>query len=120
MWPTVLLDRLPIVALVRLLSHQLANRPRAHPSAPEPLEKPTYVGISPSGISPPFGGLFLSEGQVTHVLLTRLPLSPDQIIPKESFVWFSLDSHSLGTLPAFVLSHDQTPQFKTTSPFPGQ
>ena len=27
-----------------------------------------------SGISPPFGGLFLTEGQVAHVLLTRSPL----------------------------------------------
>jgi hypothetical protein len=27
-----------------------------------------------SGISPPFGGLFLTEGQITHALLTRAPL----------------------------------------------
>ena len=27
-----------------------------------------------SGISPPFGGLFLTGGQITHALLTRAPL----------------------------------------------
>jgi hypothetical protein len=39
---------------------------------------------------------------ITHVLLTRSPLSPD---PK---VWFSLDLHVLSAPPAFVLSQDQT------------
>jgi hypothetical protein len=39
---------------------------------------------------------------MTHVLLTRSPLSPE---PKP---WFSLDLHVLGAPPAFVLSQDQT------------
>ena len=55
------------------------------------------------GISPPFGGLSPTSGQVTHVLLTRLPryrgLPP-----------FAFDLHVLGTPPAFVLSQDQTLQ----------
>src|SRR5580765_9111456 len=55
------------------------------------------------GISPPFEGLSPTSGQVTHVLLTRLPryrgLPP-----------FAFDLHVLGTPPAFVLSQDQTLQ----------
>ena len=39
---------------------------------------------------------------MTHVLLTRSPLSPG---PKP---WFSLDLHVLSAPPAFVLSQDQT------------
>src|SRR5947209_7450017 len=39
---------------------------------------------------------------MTHVLLTRSPLSPG---PKG---WFSLDLHVLSAPPAFVLSQDQT------------
>ena len=39
---------------------------------------------------------------MTHVLLTRSPLSPE---PKP---WFSLDLHVLSAPPAFVLSQDQT------------
>ena len=39
---------------------------------------------------------------MTHVLLTRSPLSP---VPKD---WFSLDLHVLSAPPAFVLSQDQT------------
>ena len=55
------------------------------------------------GISLPFGKLFPTSGQITHVLLTRLPryrgLPP-----------FAYDLHVLGTPPAFVLSQDQTLQ----------
>jgi hypothetical protein len=43
-----------------------------------------------------------SEGQVSHVLLTRAPLS--LTIAHE----FSFDLHVLGTPPAFILSQDQT------------
>jgi hypothetical protein len=56
----------------------------------------------PSGINPGFPGLFRCRGQITHVLLTRSPLSPG---PKP---WFSLDLHVLSAPPAFVLSQDQT------------
>ena len=55
-----------------------------------------------SGINPGFPGLSRCRGQVTHVLLTRSPLSPG---PKP---WFSLDLHVLSAPPAFVLSQDQT------------
>ena len=55
-----------------------------------------------SGIRPRFQGLSQSEGQVTHVLLTRSPL-----IPPAS--WGSpFDLHVLSTPPAFVLSQNQT------------
>src|ERR1700710_1416997 len=55
-----------------------------------------------SGISHPFRQLSPSEGQITHVLLTRSPL---EYFPKEAF---PLDLHVLSTPPAFVLSQDQT------------
>src|SRR5690606_33157040 len=55
-----------------------------------------------SGISHDFSRLSRSQGQVTHVLLTRSPL----IHPAS---WASsFDLHVLSTPPAFVLSQDQT------------
>jgi hypothetical protein len=55
-----------------------------------------------SSIRPSFPGLSQSQGQVTHVLLTRSPL----IHPAS---WASsFDLHVLSTPPAFVLSQDQT------------
>jgi hypothetical protein len=63
---------------------------------------------SVSGISGPFEPLSRSPRWVTHVLLTRPPLtvrvSPDG----------SLDLHVLGTPPAFALSQDQTLQFDSS------
>jgi hypothetical protein len=62
-----------------------------------------------SGISTPFGELFQTLGQITHVLRTRAPLySPLRA--------FSLDLHVLGTPPAFVLSQDQTLQLRDFDP----
>jgi hypothetical protein len=62
-----------------------------------------------SGISTPFGELFRTLGQITHVLRTRAPLySPLRA--------FSLDLHVLGTPPAFVLSQDQTLQLRVFDP----
>ena len=60
-----------------------------------------------SGISTPFGELFRAPGQITHVLRTRAPLY-------SSLRTFPLDLHVLGTPPAFVLSQDQTLQFKVS------
>ena len=55
-----------------------------------------------SGIRHRFRCLSQSEGQITHVLLTRSPLvyPPKGALP--------LDLHVLSTPPAFVLSQDQT------------
>src|ERR671914_1363165 len=61
-----------------------------------------------SGIRPSFPGLSQSQGQVTHVLLTRSPLEH----PKRAFPH---DLHVLSTPPAFVLSQDQTLQQGTTA-----
>jgi hypothetical protein len=55
-----------------------------------------------SSISHPFRQLSQSEGQITHVLLTRSPLEHP---PKGAFPH---DLHVLSTPPAFVLSQDQT------------
>ena len=61
-----------------------------------------------SGISTAFAELSPIQGQVTHALLTRAPLySPKQARD------FSYDLHVLGTPPAFILSQDQTLQFKS-------
>jgi hypothetical protein len=65
----------------------------------------TYVVLS--GISGPFGQLSRSQGQVTHVLLTRAPL-----YSTSRRTCFSYDLHVLGTPPALALSQDQTLQFK--------
>ena len=55
-----------------------------------------------SGIRPSFPGLSQSQGQITHVLLTRSPL-------EHPASWaFPFDLHVLSTPPAFVLSQDQT------------
>ena len=57
------------------------------------------------GISDPFGSLSPTLRQVTHVLLTRLPLySPLRA--------FAFDLHVLGTPPALILSQDQTLMLK--------
>src|SRR5262245_3143275 len=58
-----------------------------------------------SGISGPFEPLSRSPRWVTHVLLTRPPLTV-RVSPNSS-----LDLHVLGTPPAFALSQDQTLQF---------
>src|SRR5262245_6495453 len=66
------------------------------------LFRPPRRAAGPSGINPGFPGLSRCQGWVTHVLLTRSPLSP---APKGRF---SLDLHVLSAPPAFVLSQDQT------------
>ncbi len=55
-----------------------------------------------SGISHRFRWLSRSLGQISHVLLTRSPLSAG------ASSGFSFDLHVLSTPPAFVLSQDQT------------
>ena len=55
------------------------------------------------GISPPFEGLSPTSGQVTHVLLTRLPRYRG-LLP------FAFDLHVLGAPLTFALSQDQTLQ----------
>jgi hypothetical protein len=57
---------------------------------------------------PKFPPLFLSPGHVTHAFLTRSPLNWKSVTQKP----VSFDLHALATPPAFVLSQDQTLQFK--------
>src|SRR5512139_2321082 len=75
------------------------------------MKRPALTAVSEETvvsccISPPFGGLSTTRGQITYVLLTRAPLyrgrSP-----------FSCDLHVLGAPLTFVLSQDQTLQFKS-------
>ena len=101
MWPVALSGRLPVVALV---SHYLTNKLIGRESI---LHRKTFhtipmrIGVI-SGISPGFPELSQSEGQVTHVLLTRSPLIKEASSPSP------FDLHVLSTPPAFVLSQDQT------------
>ena len=73
-WLIILSDQLSIFDLVELLPHQLSNGPRADRKAHKALTPRTSVPVVLSGISSPFGGLFLTLRYVTHVLLTRAPL----------------------------------------------
>ncbi len=59
--------------LGRPLPHQQADRPRVHPQPKNFHTHPMRGGVI-SGIRPSFPGLSQSQGQVTHVLLTRSPL----------------------------------------------
>jgi hypothetical protein len=72
-WPVALSGRLPVVALV---GHYPTNKLIGRESIPNrknfpPTAMPRQVI---SGIRPSFPGLSQSQGQVTHVLLTRSPL----------------------------------------------
>jgi len=100
-WPVTLSGRLPVKALVgHYPTNKLIGREHIphHKSFPPTTMKQSVA----SGISHPFRQLSQSEGQITHVLLTRSPL---EYPPKEAF---PLDLHVLSTPPAFVLSQDQT------------
>ena len=77
MWPYTLSGRLPIVALV---SRYLTNKLMGRGSIPKqklsnPFLPPPCGDGKVSGISPGFPELSQSSGQVTHVLLTRSPLT---------------------------------------------
>jgi len=78
----------------------------------QPFLPRTCVPRSVSGISGPFEPLSRSPRWVTHVLLTRPPLTAS--VSQGD----SLDLHVLGTPPAFVLSQDQTLQFDSLNRFP--
>ena len=72
-WPVALSGRLPVIALV---GHYPTNKLIGRESIPHrktfhTVQMPVCVI---SGISPGFPELSQSEGQVTHVLLTRSPL----------------------------------------------
>jgi len=72
-WPVTLSGRLPVVALV---SHYLTNKLIGRESIPDQNsfhQKPCGLRCI-SSIRPSFPGLSQSQGQVTHVLLTRSPL----------------------------------------------
>lgn len=101
MWPVTLSGRLPVVALV---SHYLTNKLIGRESIPnqKSFHHQTMRPVIISSIRRRFQRLSQSQGQVTHVLLTRSPL----IHPAN---WASsFDLHVLSTPPAFVLSQDQT------------
>ena len=73
------------------------------PKRPKPFFPPSMLDGKVRGIRPNFSGLSPSSGQITYVLLSRLPL--DMCSPKKAI---SFDLHALGAPPAFVLSQDQT------------
>ena len=100
-WPVTLSGRLPVVALV---SHYLTNKLIGRESI---LDQSSFQLLAMrlkvvSGIRHRFQCLSQSQGQVTHVLLTRSPL-----VHRASSA-SSFDLHVLSTPPAFILSQDQT------------
>ncbi len=106
-WPITLSGRLPVVALV---GHYPTNKLIGRGPIPNRKSFPpnTMRCKVLSGIRPSFPGLSQSQGQITHVLLTRSPLE----YPAS---WaFPFDLHVLSTPPAFVLSQDQTLHEKTS------
>ena len=111
MWPPTLSGRLPVTALV---GHHPTNKligrepiPRRNTKNSESIPTSPCGPTGPPRISRPFKRLSRTEGQVTHVILTRSPLNPP---PKKKTGPFDL--HVLSTPPAFVLSQDQTLQTK--------
>ena len=102
-WLIILSDQLTIVALVsRYLTNELMVR-KLIPKRPKAFIPSSCGDGAVCGISPPFGGLFPTPGQITYVLLTRSPLYRGIRRPP-----FAYDLHVLGPPPAFVLSQDQT------------
>lgn len=72
-WPVALSGRLPVVALV---GHYPTNKLIGREPIPDQssFHHHQMPGVVVSGIRPSFPGLSQSQGQVTHVLLTRSPL----------------------------------------------
>jgi hypothetical protein len=72
--------------LGRPLPYQLADGTRAYPRVLGPYGSPAFPtapfgAVGSCGISDPFGSLSPARGQVTHALLTRLPLDIQSSIP---------------------------------------
>ena len=72
-WPVTLSGRLPVEALV---GHYPTNKliGREHIPHRKTFHRQPRQASVVSGINPSFPGLSRSEGQITHVLLTRSPL----------------------------------------------
>ncbi len=103
MWPFNLSVRLPIVDLVgRCPANYLIGRESIHQRIAPLTAVPCDTTVS-CGIIVRFQTLFPTDGQVTHALLTRPPLTTAKQASQRPF-----DLHVLGTPPAFVLSQDQT------------
>ncbi len=79
LWPYKLSLRLPVLGSVGRYpaDYLIGRKPLPEPRRVTPLVSSTAFTLrSVRGISPPFGELFPSLGQVTHALLSRLPLRP--------------------------------------------
>ncbi len=74
MWVTILSDHLPVIALV---CHYPTNKLIGREPIPERqvFSGPAMRQGTTSGINPRFRGLFRTQGQVAHVLLTLSPLT---------------------------------------------
>src|SRR5262245_12193054 len=117
-WLIILSDQLPVLGLVgcypanylmgrRLILKREVLRSSAFTSAP-------FGAVVICCISPPFGRLSTTRGEITYVLLTRAPLN--RVAP------VAFDLHVLGAPLTFVLSQDQTLQLnleKRLSPAKG-
>ena len=84
MWPVILSDRLPIVALVgRYLTNWLIGR-ELTPNRISPFTSAPCDAVVSRGISTCFQVLSPCLGQIVHALLTRPPLELSGFLPKLS------------------------------------
>ena len=111
-WPIILSDRLPIVALVGRYLHQLANGTRGH-LIPIQTLLPLYhavlwsyavLAVISNCYSPDMGRLLTRYSPVRH------SLSPEGLS--------SFDLHVLSMPPAFILSQNQTLKFNCLKSLP--
>ena len=94
-WLSVLTDQLPVTGLVgRYPANNLMGRGLLRPRLAA-----FRTCVSVCGISPPFGGLSPTVGQIP-----TCSSAVRHSLPEGS----AFDLHALGTPPAFVLSQDQT------------
>ena len=78
-WPVTLSGRLPVAALV---SHYLTNKLIGRESLDQRLTAFPARGLPLAGvcgINVPFGTVSPTHRQVTHVLRTRVPLTPTEV-----------------------------------------
>ena len=103
-WLIILSDQRRIIGLVGPYptNYLIRRRPTClRPGSPG-LSSSRLRQRTVCGISAPFGALFPTHRMVTHVFLSRLPLTTPKSGP--------FDLHVLCTPPALVLSQDQTLQ----------
>ena len=98
LWPNILSDRLPVIALVgfypanKLIGRRLLSKRR------KALIARNHRATT-SGIRPAFAGLSRTSRQITNVLLTRLPLACSSQHPLGTPVRLACFRHAASVIP---------------------